>query len=273
MKDSVNEKKENKTNEDVLKYTKVGLPMMIDHIDRLLKDSEFLIKKKRYSSSIPLSVLALEEIGKIHIISSIDKLEKPIVDKIWKDITRGGVAHIRKTTGIIFSREKYLEKFDPESEKYIDEMMKAVGMKPIELQMAKIDNMLLKALFLRLEKIKQDCFYTDTDTNGNWINFDTRFNKEDKKSIAYFLFTTALNMHTNQKFTSGLPQKPFKEYSDADKKIMKSRYRKEVNSILKKNDTKKIGHFVDRAMLLINNTYLPDQRGFVKQEGDRWLEF
>ena len=63
--------------EDKLEHAKSGFRVIIDHTDQLLKDSDLLIKKKRYSASVPLSVLAIEELGKAIFISTSIRLQKP----------------------------------------------------------------------------------------------------------------------------------------------------------------------------------------------------
>lgn len=260
-----NQKKEAVSdNNDQLEHTKTGLQSCIDHTARLLKDSKLLIKKKRYSASIPLSILAIEETGKAHVMQESLSLGKPLSDKIWKDMTRGGNAHVKKVTSLILSRKLHLDNTTPEEDNRFNEIMKDVGIPVVEKNMAQIDNAIMRGLFLRLERIKQDCFYTDLDTNKNWINFDSRFNDEIKEAITTYIYVTALRMHTVQKFARSIPQKSFDKYSVTENKTFKSRWKKEVNNVFKKTDTKKIGHLTDIAIITINNTYSPDERGLIK---------
>lgn len=252
---------------DKLEHVKNGLQRILEHTDHLLKDSEILIKKKRYAAAIPLSILAIEEMGKSHILSELIRLQRPLSDQIWSEITRGGIAHVKKTTSMILSREKYLENTTQEDESRIENMMNEFGIPISDNQRSKIDNMLMKALFLRLEKLKHDCFYTDMDENKNWINFNIRFNEQQKEAIANHLFIIALRDHTTHKFVLGLPQKPFEQYSIAERKSVRTKWKKEVKPIMKKTDTKKLGRLIDTAILLINNTYPPDNRGLVTEKG------
>lgn len=272
MKTPVNQKKDETIRSFTLEHMKVGLWTIIKHTDNLLNDSKLLLKKKKYTASVPLSILAIEEVGKTHILSQLIKIQKPLSDKIWNEITRGGVAHVTKTTSLILSRKHYLES-NPENETIVDELMQYAGMPKSDIRSAKIENMLMKATFLRLEKLKHDCFYTNIDINKNWIDFDIRFKTYEKKAIANYLYIIALRLHINQKFTLSLPQKPLKDYTEEDKKIMKKKWQKEVNPIMKKTDTKELGRLTDHAMLLIHNTYSPDARGLVTEKSEGWLEF
>lgn len=45
-----------------------GMFLCINMAENLLKDSEILLKKKRYSSSVSLAILAFEEISKAYVM-------------------------------------------------------------------------------------------------------------------------------------------------------------------------------------------------------------
>lgn len=254
-----------------LENMEIGLWAIIKNTDRLLLDSELLLKKKRYSASVPLSILAIEESGKVLFLSSLIQLKKPLSEKFWNEVTKGGISHVKKTTGLIFARTKYLENRNDE-DSILDETLKNAGIKLTELKRAKIDNMIMKATFLRLEKLKHDCLYTDMDKNKNWKDFDSRFNSYEKKAIATYLYILSLRQHVLQKFSLSIPQKPFVEYTINEKKMLKTKWKKEVKSIMKKTDTRELGRLTDHGILLIHNNYLPDSRGFVKESKEGWFE-
>jgi AbiV family abortive infection protein len=259
--------------EEKLAHTKIGIQICMDHIDIFLKDSKLLIKKKRYSASVRLSILAIEEICKVHIMSESISLQKPLSDKIWEEITTAGRAHVMKVASLIHSRKLHLANITPESDRRFDEFMHSIGISIGDKKSSQTHNKILKILFLRLETLKQDCFYTGLDENKNWINFDNRFSDKIKKAIAVCFFIIALRMHSSLKFSLSLPRKSFDKYSVEEQKILKSRWMKEVGSIMKKTDTKELGHLTDIAIMVIMKTYPPDKRGLVTETDGNIFDF
>jgi AbiV family abortive infection protein len=263
---------ENEKNDDEnIEYMKSGIDNIVEHTDQLLKDSELLIKKKRYSASIPLSIFAIEEIGKSNFLESLIKLKKPLTKELWKEITGGGIAHVKKTTGLIVSEKTFLDSSNPEKDEKLNEIMTKLGIPFTDTKMAKIHNMLRKATYLRLENIKHDCLYVNKNGN-NWINFNNRFSNYEQSTIATYLFVIALRTHISHKFSLKIPQKLLNEYSEEDIKKSQKIWKKEINPIMKKTDSKKIGRLVDHGMLFLHNNYSPDKRGYVTEKLDGWLD-
>ena len=256
-----------------LEHLRLGLFSILEHTDQLLKDSELLIRKKRYSASIPLSIIAIEEIGKSYFLESVIKSRKPVFDKIWDEITKGGGAHIKKTTSLILARKLYLDNITPEQNSDVDKMMKELGMEVTDTKQIKIENMLLKATFLRLENLKHDCLYINREKNKKWINFTNRFKTYEQSAIANYLYIVALRLQTTNKFILKMPPKPFKEYSKNEIKNQKNLWKKEVKPIMKKTDSKRLSRLTDHGMLFLHNNYHPDRkRGLVTEKDDGWLE-
>lgn len=260
-----------KTDEVSIESMNSGVDIILEHTDQLLKDSELLIKKKRYSASIPLSIFAIEEIGKSNFLESLIKLKKPLTKEIWREITSGGIAHVKKTTGLIVSEKFFLDSSNPEKDKILDEIMTKLGIPFTDSKMAKIHNMLRKATYLRLENIKHDCLYVNKD-GKDWINFNKRFQPYEKSAIANYLFAIALRTHANHKFSLKIPQKSLNTYSEEDIKKSKKIWKKEMKSIIKKTDSKKMGHLIDHGMLFLHNNYSADKRGYVTEKPDGWLD-
>lgn len=266
-----NPKKKDTINLEQLEYLKSGLNLVFEHTDQLLKDSELLLKKKRYSTSIPLSIIAIEEVGKSNFLESLIKLKKPITNKFWKEITRGGIAHVKKTTSLILAEKNFLDSLSQKQNLEGNRIMEKMGIPVTDNKMLKIGNMLRKATYLRLESLKHDCLYVNRD-GKTWTNFSNRFTTHEQLSIAHYLFIIALRTHTSHKFSLSIPQKPFKEYSKEDIKKSKSKWNKESKPIMKKTYTKKLGRLIDHGMLLLHNNYPADKRGYVTEKPSGWLD-
>src|SRR5690348_1832231 len=126
--------------EDSLEHMNVGIRTCMNHIDTLLRNSELLIKNKRYSASIPISILAIEELGKAEVLSVALSIKKPLPERIWNDLTRGGSAHIKKTTALILSRKLHLKNSTPEEDRQFDEYARKMGIPTISAKRAHEDN-------------------------------------------------------------------------------------------------------------------------------------
>jgi len=263
--------KPEKTDEESIDFMQTGINIILEHTDQLLEDSELLIKKKHYSASIPLSIFAIEEIGKSNFLESLIKLRKPLTKEIWREITGGGIAHVKKTTGLIVSEKSFLDSSNPEKDKILDETMTKLGIPFTDSKMARIHNMLRKATYLRLENIKHDCLYVNKDKKG-WINFNKRFQLYEQSAIANYLFAIALRTHASHKFSLKIPQKPLNTYTEEDIKKSKKIWKKEMKSVIKKTDSKKMGRLIDHGMLFLHNNYSPDKRGYVTEKPDGWLD-
>lgn len=265
------QKKKKTTDSEQSEYLELGLSVILEHIDQLLKDSELLIKKKRYSSSISLSIIAIEEMGKANVVELSLKLKKPLSDEIWNEITKGGIAHVKKTTSLILQEKIHLDALSSKQEPEIEKMMKKLGIPLTDNKMLKIINMLRKATYLRLENLKHDCLYINRNEKS-WISFTNRFSTYEQSAIAYYLFINTLRIYTQYKFSLTIPQKSITEYSKADEKILQNKWKKEVKPIMKKTDSKKLGRLYDHGMLFLHNNYPPDKRGLVKEKPDGWLD-
>lgn len=62
-----------------------GMNVAIKNSQRLLEDSELLLNSKRFASALSLSILAIEEAGKVSIIRRILIIEDSEISAAWRD--------------------------------------------------------------------------------------------------------------------------------------------------------------------------------------------
>lgn len=117
-----------------------GISIAIQNSKELLEDAEILMNNKRYPRAISLSVLAIEEYGKVEKIKEL-LLSKQMASKIWKDLRN----HKSKNFYWMFPLLKQMGVNDPE---LIAEFTSPKG-----------DG----ANFL--DQLKQICFYTEAVNN------------------------------------------------------------------------------------------------------------
>ena len=232
-----------------------GMSPCINMAENLLKDSEILFKKKRYSSSVSLAILAFEEISKASVMELCMQNGKGMPQKTWKELSGGG-SHKHKLSALTLQQKVFLKnKPTPESVSYIDEMSGVLGFpKPLEHEMVQIHTHIYDKILPRLNIVKQECFYLNFDKEKNqWINFDSRFNDNSKKAIAMFIIATAKKAIALQKFFSYMPYKPFDHYTVKERNmVLKSKQRKELVKVLK-TKTKYSGRMNDIAIIALLN--------------------
>ena len=153
-----------------------GMGLCINMAENLLKDSEILLKKKRYSSSASLAILAFEEISKADAMGLCMQSGKGMSQKIWNELSGGG-SHKLKLSVLTLRQKAFLKnKPTPECVSYMDEISEVLGFpKPLEHEMAQIQTHICEKILPRLNIVKQECFYLNFDKEKNqWINFDSR---------------------------------------------------------------------------------------------------
>lgn len=222
-------------------------------VDRLLQDSELLLKKKRYSSSIPLSILALEEFSKILIFEAVSKQNKGLPKSIWTKLSGGG-SHLNKLSLYADARKKILEiktpkKFDEIYKKFSKDigLTDKVGGKHVDHETE-----LFQKLLPKLNSIKMKCFYLDYDFETEyWIYFDGYYKPEFKEALAKFLHLFIRILSFSHHIFSNLP----KNALDYDKKELKSiRNSKDVKLLAKLQKqmySKEYTRYFDMPLLMI----------------------
>lgn len=232
-----------------------GMDLCTDMAENLLKDSEILLKKKRYSSSVSLAILAFEEISKASVMELYMRDGKGMPQKIWNELSGGG-SHKLKLSALMLQQKAFLKnKPTPEVVSHMDEMNEILGFpKSLEHKMAQTQTHILEKILPRLNIVKQECFYLDFDKEKNlWVNFDGRFKDDYKKAIAVFLIAMTKKAIALQKFFSYIPSKPFDQYTVKEWNMaLKSKQRKELEKVLK-TKTKYFGHMGDMAIIALLN--------------------
>lgn len=250
---------EMKMAEKTIPYEKFdsGIKQGIEITENLLKDSETLLKKKRYSSSVSLAILAYEEISKQNILRLAKKLGISLPWKIWLELSYGGKAHHVKLSSMMTERKLNLEKkTSPRVESYLNKINKEFGFPELaDNRAAQIEAEFLEQVLPKLNAVKKDCFYLDYDLkNNDWIHFENRFDEKTKEAIALFVITLTKRITAFQKFLRDIPAKPFEKYTKAEmKQAKKSKSRKELQKILKNTGNKRFQYLHDVAIIAIDS--------------------
>lgn len=152
----------------------------------LIDSSEILYKKRKYVTSIGLSILAKEELAKIRIFNRMKKRGLPIDHDLWKILNDHRVKlglslyiayHTLKkksVVDIVKIRSMYIKEG-------IDPKLNAVDfIKPINVKGLK---------FLEsLDLVKQDCHFLNW-VNENWYSILENYDEKTQKAIAHTLYT------------------------------------------------------------------------------------
>jgi AbiV family abortive infection protein len=123
-----------------------GIALAIDNSKLLLKDARLLFDNHSYPRAIALSVLAIEEAGKVYMIKNL-LLSTQRIHSLWKELRN----HKSKNFHWVFP------------------MLKRMGVTDEEVIMSFTNKLSDSAVFL--DQLKQICFYTEAiKVNGkcNW---------------------------------------------------------------------------------------------------------
>ena len=91
---------------------KKGIEYCLDNGKRLHDAASFLLKSKKFTSAIPLYIMAYEEISKAAFLEEKYFNNQSVSDQEWKDLSSGG-SHITK---LIFDHQKRKEQLESMSE-------------------------------------------------------------------------------------------------------------------------------------------------------------
>ncbi|MEP3112645.1 AbiV family abortive infection protein [Nisaea sp.] len=136
-----------------------GMNAAIKNALRLLNDAEILIKHERYATALSLSILAIEEAGKITILRQMLTCEDGEEDRIWKSYRN----HRAKNVMWI------LPSLAAQGAKSLIELREAANPSGEHTKL--------------LDLIKQLGFYTDFVGNRNWSQPDHVADKNLTESI------------------------------------------------------------------------------------------
>lgn len=236
-----------------------GIKQGIEITENLLKDSETLLKKKRYASAVSLAILAYEEISKQRVLRILKKRGHPLPWKNWLQLSSGGTAHNKKLSIIMTEKKLNLEKkTTPQIDSEINKINKEFGFPELaDNRIAQIEAAYLEHLLPKLNSVKKDCFYLDYDLKTNdWIHFEKRFDEKTKEAIALFVINLTKRTTAFHKFMQKIPSKPFGKYTKEEMNLAKKhKSTKELQEILKKTDNRKLRYLNDIAMIAIDENY------------------
>ena len=136
-----------------------GSRICLKNAGRLANDARMLYESQRYSSSISLSVLALEELGKMFLLYDAEERRQPITSKKWRETFK---SHGEKIAIITAYLDSHVGNNSAEKKGAMRRLSKV-----------------LKALSFK----KMESIYVDWDEkNGCWHYFDNH--DADKQKIA-----------------------------------------------------------------------------------------
>ncbi len=227
--------------------TKEGFQKIVKVVKRLINDSKLCLENGRYSASVSLSILALEETAKADFFRVKLNEKKGITKKEWEDLTAGGKSHIIKLNWFLDKKEKKIEKWTDEDIEVLDKLSAEFGFYSHHgnKEETRKQIKLLKAFTQKYNIIKQSCFYTNWNNKEHkWVYFDTLFPDKIKILIANALFLESKRGFLMLQFAKELPLKKFSDYTDEDwQKAYNSNIRIEITKTYQEINRKVIKDF------------------------------
>jgi len=210
---------------------KEGYKKMMKVVKRLLGDAELNLENGRYSSSLSLTILALEELAKADYFRLKIGEKKGLTKSEWNKLTLGG-SHDFKLNYFLDRKKVRVEKMTDENVRELSQLAVKFGV-PITYNNKdelKLEIEMFKKIIAKFNLIKQECFYTNWDAkNRKWNYFESRFSDKVKLAISEYLFLEAKKDYYNEKFALELPAKPFQAFNSEDwVKVEKSENRIEL---------------------------------------------
>ena len=223
---------------------------------RLLDSSFIFFENGRYSSSIPLSILAMEELAKADFLRRSVFEYKEVNRNRWYNLTsRGGKSHIHKLTYAVDEKEKALQKWTETTIKELNEVSKKLDMHSFSRNKdsVSVEIKLFQKILPKLKNLKEDCLYSSWNVKERkWDYFDRRFTDDVKSILARFLFLSAKKRYHVEKFYFDMLDKDFENYSEEEwEKLNESENRQELSKVqkeLSKRITPNLGLIVTALM-------------------------
>lgn len=214
---------------------KEGIQYCLDNGKGLLEDGRFLQTKKKYTSSIPLLILGYEEINKALFLEYKFHKDENITDREYKDLFKGGSHNLKNELYYKITKKKLEEISDAEymllksvieSQSSItwhtsrDDAIKQIeGAIPL---VSKFNDMKLKFLYV--------------DFKNKWMKPHGIFKDKVLDNICTVLYYSALESYLKTMFhldvdKMGLYNKVVERYSEEEKRVIQSKYSKELEKI------------------------------------------
>jgi len=166
------------------KKLKDGLDKDVRHIASLLEASEILYESKKFSESLPLSILALEEVTKLKTIRDHYIKKMGITNKEWFDLKKGG-SHKKKLTQPSEERKKRLHEMGEERFEVARQLKQMIGDPLGNLSYEQMKNASKGYLNMgKLDKIKQDCFYLDWQ-DSKWVSARIKLSPKQLEALSW----------------------------------------------------------------------------------------
>lgn len=189
-------------------------------INRLLNDSELLLKNGRFSSAASLAILASEEVGKGEFLRKKVRNNEGLTKKEWREISFGGKSHLAKLQALLDTKLELEKEYSSKGKaSHLPKTLSKLGIQvnsdvKSETEYTKY---LFEKIFPAFNLVKQDCFYLNWDGRAKkWMYFDNRFDEKTKKEIVNFLIKETRHNSLIQKLMFGLPNKSFNEFVAED---------------------------------------------------------
>jgi AbiV family abortive infection protein len=143
-----------------LKFLKNGYLAIRDTVSQLVDSSTVLLESGAHSQAASLSVIALEECGKIFLLDSL-LFSKPD-DEYVKSFKKGSVSHRDKLMAVQFFIV-FLKSLSEHDKRYSDERFKKaiqIGILNLHQNYKVLRDSLPRADIYELDRMKQEGFYT-----------------------------------------------------------------------------------------------------------------
>ena len=150
-----------------LKYLEDGFLNIPLGIKDLINSSNILLEQKAYAASLSLSVIALEECGKLFILDSLLLLR----DKKNNYYKKSSISHKDKLDALQFciplfiDISKHDKNYKEQTTKEQFEMAIQIGMKNLHIEYVELKEHLINSDIRELDTLKQKGFYSDYSNN------------------------------------------------------------------------------------------------------------
>ena len=214
---------------------KEGQKRIMKMANRLLNSSQKFLKEGQFSISIPLTILAFEELAKVDFLRIRIRDNQEISFKDWNNLTFGKGAHFLKLKWTLKKKSKKLEKWTEEDIQSLNFVNQKLGLNVQYKNKNAIqkDVDLFLPLIPKFKVLKEDCLYVNWDKSiRKWTYFDRRFTENVKQLIANYLYLEARREFFIQKLAEDMPNYIFARFTDDDwSKLEKSKNRLEIIKI------------------------------------------
>lgn len=181
------------------------------HIVGLLSDSKILFENKRFSTSISLSILALEEIRKLMMIREHIIKQEDVYRDEWAVYIKGG-SHEHKLSDVYLQPLQHLQKITDEEYKRFIENDKKLGNKQkfSDLDRIKQPSQLMIIRLKKLNEIKKACWYL-SEHNTKPYTLNTVCESKYLSYLGKWIFDLVVTLFNDEVLTYKYPPKIFHE--------------------------------------------------------------